>query len=199
MKEKIAIFGGSFNPPCKHHQSIAEALSKHFDKVIIVPCGERKDKSTTNIIDSKHRGEMTVLTFSDLPNVTVDLFDLKSDKFTPTLYVHEHYQKIFPDADIWHVIGGDIVFGGKEGKSVIEQSWYRGEYIWKELKFAVIKRNGYSFAKKDLPPHSELIEIDELVGSSTSVRELIKTKESIDRYVDKKVKDYIEKNSLYYN
>ena len=51
VSQRIAVFGGSFNPPGKHHRLIAELLAKDFDKVLVVPCGPRPDKATTQEID----------------------------------------------------------------------------------------------------------------------------------------------------
>ena len=52
--KKIGIFGGSFNPPGKHHRDIVEKLSDFFDEIIIVPCGGRPDKNFYNVA-SEHR------------------------------------------------------------------------------------------------------------------------------------------------
>ena len=43
---KIGIFGGSFNPPHKIHQKIANYLVKnnYLDKVIFVPTGSNYEK-----------------------------------------------------------------------------------------------------------------------------------------------------------
>lgn len=195
MTRKIAIFGGSFNPPCSHHQAIVRILSERFDKVIIVPCGIRKDKHSTNVVESRHRAAMVLLAFGGLPNAEIDLFDLQNNKFTPTIFLQERYQNLFPVAEIWHAIGGDIISGGKEGNSEIHRVWYEGEKIWRSLRYAVIKRPGYIFTKEDMPPCSELI--DGVAGSSTIVREHIRSGLSIDGFVDPKVETYIEQHGLY--
>lgn len=75
MTRKIALFGGSFNPPHLTHRKIVEILAYLFDGVKVIPCGPRPEKLTTNDIAPIHRAVMADLTFSDIaPNVDVELF-----------------------------------------------------------------------------------------------------------------------------
>ena len=76
MPQRIAVFGGSFNPPGLHHRLVAEALVGHFDRIIVVPCGPRPDKLTTNDVETVYRAALADIAFRDLPRVEVDLFDL---------------------------------------------------------------------------------------------------------------------------
>lgn len=50
-KKKVAIYGGSFNPPTMSHFEIMKMVmddiqvdGKPFDEVWMVPCGDRHDK-----------------------------------------------------------------------------------------------------------------------------------------------------------
>ena len=101
MSQRVAIYGGSFNPPGLHHRKIAEHLCDHVDKVIVVPCGPRPDKFATNEVDPVHRATMIDLNFRGLPKVEADLFDLEESTFTRTwdldLRYHDH-------GDLWHAI-----------------------------------------------------------------------------------------------
>ncbi|MDB6137426.1 MAG: ppnK, partial [Verrucomicrobiaceae bacterium] len=63
MALRIALFGGSFNPPGLHHQRIALALLARFDEVLVVPCGPRSDKSSTNMLPPVYRAAMTGMAF----------------------------------------------------------------------------------------------------------------------------------------
>ena len=46
MKKKIAIFGGSFNPPTYAHMKIIGTLinTSYIEKCIVLPCAFRNDK-----------------------------------------------------------------------------------------------------------------------------------------------------------
>ncbi len=196
-QRRIVIFGGSFNPASKHHIYIARKLAQKFSQVIVVPCSnDRKDKALAMVSNSQ-REEMAKSAFSGLPNVELDTFDLNGGEFTPTWKLQEIYQKQFPGAQIWHVVGGDIVVGGRDCDSEIHRIWDKGSEIWGNLNFAVIVRPGYAVEKQDMPPSSELIQIEGIFGSGTMVRERIVKGESIDDLVTPEVARYIVENNLY--
>lgn len=196
-KLRIAIFGGSFNPPCSHHIRIAQKLTEYFDKIIIIPCGMRNDKPSTNIVDTKHRMEMAKLAFSTLPKVEIDFSDLKNDKYTHTYYLEQRYEKVYPNAEIWHVAGTDIIKGGKNQQSEIHKNWKLGGVIWQTLNWIIISRPGYEISEFDMPARSQLIEIENLIGSGTMIRNLIKQGTTTDNLLTREVKDYIREKSLY--
>jgi len=196
-KERIVIVGGSMNPPHIPHQIIAKELSELYDRVYVMPCGYREDKSTTNEISIHHRMEMAKIAFRNIPKVKLDLFDLENNVFTPTYLVQEKYQRLHPDAEIWHLVGQDLIAGGCRNRSEIQTTWNKGSDIWNNLNFLVILRPGYKAKMDDLPPHSEIIEIRGLVGSGTEIRRRVSQGESIDGLVDPEIIKYIEKHKLY--
>jgi len=193
---RVAIFGGSFNPPCKHHLTIANELTKFFDKVLVIPCGARpaKDKQSVNMTAAIHRGNMTQLVFKKIPKVEVALFDLLLPEFTPAYLLQERY-KYF--GEIWHVVGADLIQDGKEGQSKIH-SWKRGQEIWASLNFAVVKRDGYQISEDDLPPQSKVFEIaDGENYSSSYVRGLVEAGKPFDEFVAPEIAEYIKSHNLY--
>jgi nicotinate (nicotinamide) nucleotide adenylyltransferase len=197
--ERIAIFGGSFNPPGMQHCQIAEKLVQKFDLVVVTPCGIRSDKASTNVILLEHRREMVKLAFGEFfeGKMEIDFYDLENNIFTPTYLLESRYQNRFPDSQIWHVVGGDIIAGGRDKNSEIHWVWQQGEKIWQEFHFVIIVRPGYQLASEDMPPLSELIEIKNLFGSGTMIREHTQKGEPIDELAVPKVKDYIFRNKLY--
>ena len=114
MPERIALFGGSFNPPGLHHCVIAEALSASFDRVIVVPCGPRSDKSATNLLPPVYRAAMADMAFGDMAKVEVDLFDLEQERFTRSHELDVRYRE---RGEVWHVVGVDLIKGGASGTS----------------------------------------------------------------------------------
>ncbi|HSJ03477.1 MAG: nicotinate (nicotinamide) nucleotide adenylyltransferase, partial [Verrucomicrobium sp.] len=74
MPRRIALFGGSFNPPGLHHRRIALLLAESFDEVRVIPCGPRPDKPEVGSVPSVFRAALCDLTFGDMPGVAVDLF-----------------------------------------------------------------------------------------------------------------------------
>ena len=194
---RIALLGGSYNPPHKAHKEIARILTTLFDLVVVIPCGTRLDKASTNIIDLSHRMNMVKIAFEDLEKVEIDFYDMENNVFTPTYLLQEKYQKLYPDAEIWHVIGEDIVAGGCRMKSEIHRVWDHGSEIWQNLNFAVLTRLGYGARPDDLPPHREVIQLSGLIGSGTEVRRRVMNNEPIGDLVDPKIREYIIKHRLY--
>lgn len=157
QKPKFAIFGGSFNPPTiAHWRIVFELLAGQLtnqsqplaDKVIIIPCGMRPDKATTNYTDKKHRRNMLLLVFEELlrdfnQKLAIDWSDLENDNEFARAYDIE--QRYSDQGEVWHVVGGDLVFAKQEGQSEIQQSWYRGQELWDNGRFLIFRREGFTY------------------------------------------------------
>jgi len=191
---RMAIFGGSFNPPGVHHRRIAQALAERFQEVVVVPCGPRPDKPVTNDVPSVYRATMADMTFRDLAGVRVDLFDLESGTFTRT---HELENRYGGEGETWHVVGGDLLTGGARGASPIHTDWKHGGDIWARLRYVVLKRPGFPFDPADLPPNHQVLEI-QVPGSSSELRDdLFHRRGRVRERVLPEVHDYIERHGLY--
>jgi NAD+ kinase len=193
MSKTIALFGGNFNPPGLHHRALAEHLSKNFDEVIVVPCGPRPDKQIINNIDPVYRATMTDIAFRSLKNVRVELFDLEQNSFTRT---HALETKFAPEGEIWHVVGSDMVTGGKDGSSRIQRDWERGTELWANSKFVVVTRAGFPLDPKDTPPNAKVLDLN-LEGASDVIRERLFRRERVNDLTDNEVLGYIERYGLY--
>lgn len=191
--QKIVLFGGSFNPPGRHHETIVKELSKRFDRVIVIPCGTRSDKAGVDGIATIHRAAMVDLAFGRMKNVRVDLFDLEHNEYTRTIDLDRHYRG---EGEVWHAIGADLVQEGSRGCSVIQQEWKEGKRLWDTARFAVVQRRGYPWRTNDLPPQTRVIPLN-LPGSSTEIRELLFNRKSISRLVSTSVSEYIFRHGLY--
>lgn len=174
LSERIVIMGLSGNPTGIHHRKIAEQLSLYFDKVIVVLCGQRPDKNSLNI-DKKHRKTMAQLGFRCLPKVEFDFFDLEKDeeRFTPNVDLLKRYLEKYSNDSIWFQVGPDIIQGGATGESQIQKVWKEGSWVWENLRFAIVHNTEEKIERKDMPPTSETFPVQNLVGRSTMIRELI--------------------------
>ncbi len=194
--EKVIVYGGSFNPPGLHHERMKKRLEELCDLLIIVPCGPRPDKQTTNDILPLHRAVMTDRVFGNGPQCRVDLFDLENNTFTRTHVLDERYKKEFPGALVSHFIGTDIIVNGKKKQSQIHTVWQYPEYCWNNLHFTIGCRPGYEVDSEDRPPHSDLFETD-TTGSSEEIRDRVFHRRSYEDMVDPWVLAYIERYGLY--
>lgn len=197
-KRRIYLFGGSFNPPGKHHESVLLALKeicRSEDEIVIVPCGARPDKECVNDMDHTHRTAMVELAFGGMPGVHIDFLDLEREEFTCTWDLDARYRELFPDADIWHVVGMDLVKGGASGQSEI-QSWNNGSELFRHRPFVVVTRAGYETNQADFPPNHVLID-PTFSGSSSTIRSLCAQRAPISDLVDPLVARYIKRWHLY--
>jgi NAD+ kinase len=193
MKRTIAVFGGSFNPPCLHHRQIAQELAGQFDSVVIVPCGPRPDKVTNDHLPPTYRAAMADVSFTGIRNVEVDLFDLEQEVFTRT---HELQRRYEQRGEVWHVVGGDLICGGGKGESAIHRLWHNGHEMWKSLNFVVLSRPGVELTKDDLPPKHRFIQVS-YDGTSETIREKIFHGEPLADLVPRELAGYIDRHGLY--
>lgn len=193
MPKKIAIFGGSFNPPGSHHRRLVEFLSPHFDEIVIIPCGPRPDKSSVNDIKPIHRATMVDLAFRGIRNARVELFDLELGTFTRT----HTLDKIFrAEGEVWHIIGSDLIQNGSRGESFIHRVWERGPDAWNTLNFVVTDRNDFSHMPEDLPPNHQYFQLG-INGSSSEIREKVFKHQDFSHLVAPEIENYIKRHGLY--
>jgi NAD kinase/nicotinic acid mononucleotide adenylyltransferase len=193
MDRSIALFGGSFNPPGEHHRAIAEHLSGFFDEVIVIPCGPRPDKGTTTDTPPIHRAAMADLNFRGLSKVRVELFDLEESTFTRTHKLDERFRG---EGTVWHVVGADLVQGGRDGRSPIQREWEQGARIWQQCRFAVVTRPGFELDPADLPPQSRVFQV-EFDAAGLQIRSRVFHHEAVDHLLRPEVADYIHRHGLY--
>ena len=188
--KKIALFGGSFNPPGIHHRKIAEELVKKFDEVFIIPCGPRKDKDVIQE-DARHRIEMVKRAFDGL-SVSFDFSDLELQAFTPTISLDKEYAS---RGEVWHVVGSDLLIQEEDGRCLI-QDWVGGEEFFQNGHFVVLFREGYPITEKNLPPNNMIVQVPKS-GSSTEIRKRIRKGASVSDVVSENVEEYIRRHDLY--
>lgn len=193
MPKRTAIFGGSFNPPGLHHRAIAEKLAVAFDEVRVIPCGPRPDKPGTNSVPPVYRAALADLTFSGIPRVVVDLFDLEQAAFSRN---HELQTRFEPHGEVWHVVGADLVSGGARGQSAIQLGWEKGAWLWGHACFAVLTRPGFALDPADLPPRARVFELAE-AGSSTLIREKLMHGADVSGLLTPRAHAYIQRYGLH--
>ena len=191
--KRIALFGGSVNPPCLHHRRMVARLAERFDEVIVIPCGPRPDKLSVNDTRLIDRAVMVDLGFRGLEKVSVELFDLEADEFTRSKRLEQIYGA---QGEVWHVVGGEFIRGGQRGESIIHTNWDEGPRLWQELNFALVLHKDEAHDPADLPPRCEIIVADH-AGAASDVRRRVFEREPIEGLVMPAVAAYIDRHGLY--
>jgi hypothetical protein len=83
LRPRVGLYGGSFNPPGLNHREVAKHIRLFFDQVLVLPCGPRPNKVTTNSVDPRHRANMVELTFGGIEGLRVDFSDLQGGSTRP--------------------------------------------------------------------------------------------------------------------
>ena len=191
--KRVAIFGGSFDPPGLHHQQIAVAVSRHIESVWVVPFAVRSDK--TSSVHAQRRLQMCHRTFLSIPQVHV--FERFIDRPVLSMNFLEDLKDLWTQpVEYYFVIGSDMVHGGSTGQSLIQRTWSRGMIFWEYAKFIVIPRKYFEFTLDDLPPHATIV-IANQHGSSTEIRRRIRAQQSLDGLVTRGVQASVREHQLY--
>ena len=115
-RKRIAVLGGSFNPPTDGHLLMAANIihTRSADEVWIVPCGPRPDKPSMTTC-ARDRLLLTHLaveaTFSSSFPIKVDDEEIERDQALTTPHLLSIYDDKYPESDFYFVIGTDLLDG----------------------------------------------------------------------------------------
>lgn len=199
MKDRIVIFGGTFNPPTRAHLDIATEALYYLDaeKVLFVPVSDLYKKDDVEI--SYHRVNMLNLAIGNFRRLEIDFTEVDSVKLTYTYETVEKIKSQYQDKELFLLIGADNLEDFK--------NWKNQRSIMENCSLLVVNRNNSSIdeiieSNKILTEFKDKIieaPIEEIEISSTEVRNRIASNEleGLENLVDKEVIDYIIENKLY--
>ena len=186
---KIGVYVGSFNPVHKGHIKAINHLikNKYVDKIIVIPTGNYWDKN--NLINISYRIEMLKLYKKN--NIIID--DKLNDLPNTYLVLRELHKKY---DDLYLIIGADNI--------VSFDKWKEYQEIINNNKILIIPRDSIDI-KKYISKYDNkdkfiiVSDFDNIYISSSEIRELFVNKEyaRLNKYLDKKIIDYIVKKDLY--
>jgi nicotinate-nucleotide adenylyltransferase len=188
-KDRVGVFGGTFNPVHIAHLALAQAACETLDlkQVIFVPAGEPPHKrSQADLAPAEHRYRMVQLAVADNPRFTVSRFEIDFKGPCYTIQTLEALERdLGPDTELVLLVGGD--WAGQV------RHWFQGEKILSRYSVASAgRRNGNSQADS-----CAIIDMPIMDISSSMIREYIRTKRSIRYLVPQSVFEYIHAHGLY--
>ena len=133
MKDKVALFGGGFNPICSHHEHIARLISRHTEMpVLLMPCYQHLFSKNNDLLDASHRWNM-VEEVCDGQNMVAFDWEISHQHSgsmcdTMAALVNEH-----PDTEFSIVIGTD-------NANIVETDWVLGGELINLYPFIVVRR-----------------------------------------------------------
>jgi len=190
MSERIAVLGGSFDPPSVHHRTVAVALRKTFDKVIVVPYGARADDRVVSDTPAPYRAAMADLAFRGLDGVAVELFSLEEQAEPKTTEIEKRFGSL---GELTYVVPMQFVRHGHS--TSLRNTWDRGEWLWANGSF-VILRQGNEPVPDELPAKHEILQVPPYLPAS-AIRGRIYNGEAVEPWLTPEVWRYVTRHGLY--
>jgi len=150
---KVALYGGSFDPPHIAHEAIVKALRKKdfIDKVVVMPTFLNPFKSKF-IAPASLRLKWLREIFQTYKDVEVSAFEVDLGEKTPSITTVEYLLKTYEK--VYLVIGADNLASLK--------SWHRYEDLKESVTFIIATRENIK-----VPPEYIILPIDEDISSSS--------------------------------
>ncbi len=195
MKNKILIFGGTFNPIHNGHLILAENSinEEGFDKVVFIPTMNPYYKDT---LDFDTRLKMLKMAIKDNDKFAYSSIEKKYNLEGKLYLILEKISELSDD-DITILIGSDSLMN--------LDWWYKVDEILKKYKILVLRRDDEDEAiemkineyKEKHGAHIKVLNNKRVEISSSMIREMIKEGKSIKYLVTDEVEKFIKDENLY--
>ena len=175
---RIAIYGGSFNPPHIGHAEAAKAAGEALcpDKFLIIPTSTPPHKELEeNSPGPEQRLEFCRLAFADITGAEVSDIEIRREGKSYTADTVDALLEQYPGAEICIVMGTDMF--------LCFRSWYRWQHMLEKCTLAVLSREDFDRReierfKAELEEENDarviLIPHTPLPMSSTEIRERLR-------------------------
>ena len=191
---KIAILGGTFDPPHIGHLILADTVitNCNYDKVIFIPAKIPPHKNISGKVSNDDRLNMLKLSIEDDERFLLDEYELNNEGVSYTIntlnYLYKNYDI---EGKIGLIIGADLVRGfdkWKEPKKIAEIS-----------DITVVNReDDKNLYKEHIDKYNiKVIMAPRIDISSSLIRNRIKERKGFRYFISDKVYDYIVSKKLY--
>jgi nicotinate-nucleotide adenylyltransferase len=190
---RLALFGGSFDPPHLGHLAFARFALNALapDRLLWLPAGRQWQKPDQVMAAPVHRVAMLKCLTADEPRFSVDERELHRRGPSFTADSLREFARQFPGAELMFLIGQD--------QYAKLPTWYRAEVVAELATLVVVPRAGaHVVAPAGMPRHRlQVLDLPNTPLSSTAVREAIARGEDISPMVGAEVASYIAAHRLY--
>jgi nicotinate-nucleotide adenylyltransferase len=190
---KLAIFGGSFDPPHLGHLAFArfalDALAP--ERLLWMPAGRQWQKPDQVMAAGVHRVQMIKCLIEGEPRFVVDDRELHRRGPSFTADTLREFASQHSGAELMFLIGQD--------QYARLSSWYQVETVAALATLVVVPRTGAAvITPPGLPAHRlQVLALPETPLSSTAVRDAVARGEDICPMVGAEVASYIGSHRLY--
>ena len=109
-QERIALYGGTFDPVHAGHLEVARRVSQLFEieKVLFIPAQMAPHKIGRPVTEPIHRYAMLALATQDDPQLAISTFELDAPDRRYTVETVEHFQRALGDSiELFFIMGAD--------------------------------------------------------------------------------------------
>ncbi len=190
---RLALFGGSFDPPHLGHLAFArfalDALAP--ERLLWLPAGRQWQKPDQVMAAGEHRVQMLQLLTAGEPRFVIDDRELHRRGPSFTADTLGEFKAEMPDAELMFLIGQD--------QYARLPTWYRAEAVAALATLVVVPRAGEAVVTPPgMPPHRlQVLNLPDIPLSSTAVRDAIVRGDDISPLVGADVASYIDSHRLY--
>ncbi len=205
---RIAVLGGTFDPPHRGHIELAERVIQMelCDEVMFIPCGNPPHKNGEVLTASPDRLAMLRLAIGDNPAFSYSDIELqREDKKSYTFDTMQILSKTFPDYQLFFLMGMDCLRD--------LHKWHRASELVQQFNFIIYPRPGIRAPEKyELLPHFGVLNTEKLKKSivagedlpmwdisSSELRQACRRGGDLSAWVSPPVWNYICEHHLYQN
>lgn len=147
LPDRIALFGGSFDPIHQGHLQIATTARRelNLDLVLFIPCRQSPHKENVTQASEQQRVEMIRLALEDCPWAQVSEVELILPPPSYSWVTAEALREIFPSAQLFWLMGAD--------QWAVIQTWTRPDHLASLVKFIVHARGAPPPAQPGFEAH----------------------------------------------
>ncbi|NNC88765.1 MAG: nicotinate (nicotinamide) nucleotide adenylyltransferase [Akkermansiaceae bacterium] len=134
--QRIALFGGTFDPVHLGHIEVAQAAvdALDLDLVLFVPCRQSPHKDDGTVASEDDRLEMLEIATADIPWAAISEIEMLLPPPSYSWLTAESMREIFPSARLFWLMGED--------QWEVIDSWARPEYFATLVEIIVHSRGG---------------------------------------------------------
>ena len=192
---RVALFGGSFDPPHAGHIALATSAADAFalDRVLVAPVGRQPLKPGLHSESFSDRLAMVSLACTPDPRLVPSDLDAPRPDARPNYTVDtlRAMRQAYPGAELFAIIGADAYLGMSH--------WHEPAQLFELAQWIVVTRPGFALAPTPIAPEGRVhwLETVHVDLSATELRERLREGQDCAGLIPAAVLAYIEAHGLY--
>src|SRR5687767_7475516 len=188
---RIALFGGSFDPVHNGHLLVALAAMEELslERIFFVPAAQSPFKPETKPAPPELRLRMLRLALAGQPRYEVDAQEIRRGGTSYTIDTVRNYRSRFPKAELFYLIGADHI--------PQLHKWRAADELAAAVEFVAIPRPGEAAPAAPAGFRVRALRGFPLGLSSSQIGERVRAGKTIDQLVPPAVAETIRNSRLY--